>query len=291
MALAALASMVIGMEGVARAGFTRFSRIESRIHTEHQNALAIRPGGPAHPSLLLVGNSLLLDAIDPDALRQALEPRATPARFVIENTMYIDWFYGIKRLLDEGARPDRLILALDVPQLLEDGFRGEYSAYYLIGTGDLIQAGRDVGLDPTGISGLFFARYSMLYAGRNNLRVFFLNRFAPGYSQTLHEVTNRSGKTFDSDDILKGATERLGRLRELCSRYNVRFEFLLPPGFGSGSESLVQAGDRAGTVTWIPVEQNAWGQDWFKDGVHLKPEGTARFTAVLAGTLLQEPSR
>lgn len=204
--LVALVLLLACLEVATRIGFTRISHIEARIHTDYRSALQTRQGGPSHPTILLLGNSLLLDGLDYDGLRHELEPTARPVRFVIEATMYLDWYYGIQRLLSEGARPDRIVLCLNIPQLLSNRMlRSEYSAYYLIRTGDLASAGRDSGLDLTGISSLFFARYSMFYAGRNNLRNFALATVAPAYRDIAHSLASAPEVALSDEDILEKA--------------------------------------------------------------------------------------
>ena len=274
------------IEVTAQFGFKRISHIESRTEADHQAALAVRPGGPAKPSILLLGNSLLLEGMDYDAMRRDLEPRATPVRFVVEQTAYLDWYYGIRRLLSDGARPDRIVLCLNLDQLLENNIRGEYSAYFLIRTQDLVSAGRDAGYDRTRISGLFFGRYSMFYAGRNNLRNFALNTVAPGYGEFLHNVTIAKARQLTDAEVLAAAVPRLRKLRALCDQNDILFDFLLPPGFEHGVRGLLDAGKTSGTSVLAPVPQYAWNAKFYRDGFHLNHEGAERFTQVLAATLL-----
>jgi len=280
--------LLAGLEAATRFCFNRISRIESRIRSDYLAALATRRGGSSHPTILLLGNSLLLEAIDYDGLRLAMEPRATPVRFVIEQTSYLDWYYGVKRLLSDGARPDRVVLCLSPTQLLANTIRGEYSAFYLIRTQDLASAGREAGYDLTEISGLFFARYSIFYAGRNNFRNFALNKVDPAYANVLHGFTDAPGRSPTDAEVLAGAAPRLSRLRLLCAQYNVRFDFLLPPSLGQGGQGLIEAGRKSGASVLAPVPPNSWKLDLFQDGFHLNHAGAALFTKLLAASLLQE---
>ena len=118
LALAMIVLLLACTEAVFRFGFSRISRIEGRTMVEHRNAIAIRPGTNAKPTILVLGNSLLLDGVDFDQLKLQLEPWATPTRFVIEQTAFLDWSYGIKRLITDGARPNRIILCLNIPQFV-----------------------------------------------------------------------------------------------------------------------------------------------------------------------------
>ena len=281
--------LLAGLEAATRFGFQQISRVESRVHTDHLAALAIRQGGPSKPTILLLGNSLLLEGIDYDGLRRVMEPRATPVRFVVEQTMYLDWYYGIRRLFSDGARPDRVVLCLNLSQLLANSFLGDYSAFYLIRTQDLASAGREAGFDLTGISDLFFARYSLFYAGRSSLRNFALNSVIPAYGKVLHEFAIKPGRDFSDAEVLARAGPRLNSLRMLCSQYNVHFDFLLPPGFGNGGQGLIEAGRRTGASVLVPVPQNIWKPGLYQDSFHLNREGAVQFTRLLASTLLQQP--
>lgn len=283
-----LVCLLAALEGATRFGFTRISRIESRTHTDYLAALATRRGGSSHPTILLLGNSLLLEGLDYDGIRQALESRATPVRFVVEQTTYLDWYYGIQRLLSDGARPDRVVLCLNLHQLLANTIRSEYSAFYLFRTQDLISVGKEAGFDTTKISGLFFARYSMFYAGRNDFRNFALNKVDPAYLNIVHELANAPGPPDTAAEVLAVAVPRLNRLRTLCSRYNVDFDFLLPPGFEEGSAGLMEAGRETGTSVLVPVPQNSWKTDRYRDNFHLNQEGAAEFTRLLAAQLLRQ---
>ena len=283
--LALFAVLLACLEGATRFGFTRISRIESRIHGEYARALAVRPGTPARPTILLLGNSLLLNGVDYESLQRTLAPRATAVRFVIESTAFLDWYYGIRRLLAEGALPDRIVLCLNVSQLLSSSIRGEYSAFYLIRTQDIAEAGRAAGFDLTRLSGLFLARYSLFYAGRSNFRNFALNAVDRSYADVLHDFITEPGPDFSDSEVLIQAAPRLNSLRELCAQYNIRFDFLLPPGFGHSEAGLMEAGKRVGASVLVPVPENSWGPNKYRDGFHLNQEGAAEFATLLAAAL------
>jgi len=277
-----LVLILASLETITRFGFRRLSGMESRIATDHSNALTIRRGLPPSSTMLLVGNSLLLNGLDPDRFRAAMEPKVKPVRFVIEGTAYLEWYYGLRRLFDEGSRPDRVVLCMSMHQLLGNSTRGDYSAFYLFQTRDLLSVGRDTGLDLTGISSLFFSRYSLFYAGRTGLRNYILNTIDPAYAKVLKDIASGQADSLSDAQVLAGAPQRLIRLRMLCAQYNASFDFLLPPGFGTGSGGLVEAGRRTGTSVLIPVPQNSWKSDMFlPDNYHLNQKGAVRFTESL----------
>jgi len=289
-ALAAIILLLCGSEAWARFGFFRISRIESRIYRDHAAALAVRHQSDSRPSILLLGGSLLLEALDYDRIRAALQQDAVPTRFVVEQTAWPDWYYGIRRLFAEGSRPDRIVLCLDIPQLLGNSIRGESSAFYLIQTSDLIEAGRNSGYDLSRISNLFFARYSISYAGLNSFRNFVLNRVARSYADALRSFIDIHIPPYTDADVLAEATRRLGLLQSMCSKYQARCDILLPPGFGPPGESgLIEAGKRTGTAILIPVPLDTWGNEMYRgDRFHVTPAGAKRFTDLLV-TALRQP--
>jgi hypothetical protein len=288
LAFTAIVCLLCGFEAWARFSFFRISRIESRTFRDHAAALAVRPGTDAKPSILLLGNSLLLEALDYDRIRADLQSKAVPTRFVIEQTAWLDWFYGIRRLLAEGSRPDRIVLCLAIPQLLSNNLRGEYSAFYLIQTSDLVEAGRSSGYNASRISNLFFARYSLFYAGLTPFRNFVLNRVALNYADALRGFIDSRLPPYTDQQVQAEATRRLGQLQGVCSQYHVRCDLLLPPGFRPpGDRGLLAAGKNTGTTILIPVPLDAWGKEMYRDGFHVNAAGMERFTDLLAAALQQ----
>ena len=282
LALAMIVLLLACTEAAFRFGFSRISRIESRTMLEHQNAIAVRSGINAKPTILVLGNSLLLEGVDFEQLKLQLDPWAKPTRFVIEQTAFLDWSYGIKRLLSDGAKPDRIILCLNLPQFVANSIRGDHVAFYLYRTSDLLNVGKDSGYDLTKTSGLLFARYSLFFAGRNSLRNFVLNRLQPAYGELLHGFTTASAPDLNDEKVLQLAAPRLEQLRKLCNENGIQFAFLLPPGFGDGSQGLIQAGINSATTVLAPVALNEWDKDQFRDGFHLSKAGSERFTKLVS---------
>ena len=81
-------------------------RVPQRADDRHRTA----SDGRTH--VLVVGNSLLDEDVRFDRLHDALAARWDARRFVVEQTFYYDWYYGLKRLYREGARPDVVVLML-----------------------------------------------------------------------------------------------------------------------------------------------------------------------------------
>jgi hypothetical protein len=282
-AFASLALFCIGIESLTRFGFAHVSRIEARIANDHAAVLAMRKSN--RPSVLLLGNSLLLQDIDYGRLRNSLQGQAYAVRFPIEDTEYLDWFYGLRRFFDEGSRPDIVVLCINAEHLISSTIRGDYSVYYLFRFWDIPQIRRDIGYDLTKTSGLELSRFSLFYAGRNNLRNFVLFRTAHAYTEILQRIATRPAHVSSDQEIERIAESRLTALRALCSSHGAQFTFLLPPGFGREEAPLVRAGTRSRTDVMVPVHLNALSRDKFKDGFHLNASGAQIFTDRLSALL------
>ena len=279
-----LALILAALETGTRVVFRRVSRLENRIMVDHRNALSLRPG--TKPHILLLGNSLLLEGLDYDALHKSLAPDAEVTRFVIEGTTYYDWYYGIRRLLASGSRPDRIVLCMSALNLLGAGIRGDYSAYYLFQTQDIAGIARSIHYDTTKASNLVFARYSLFYAARNNMRNFILGKVDPAYSALINHIQFSRSQLPPSNEIEHSAEQRLRALNSECARYRVPFVFLIPPAIDAhGERELLEAGRLSGTSVSVPIAGGTLPADLFRDGFHLNSRGAAVFTDALARDL------
>src|SRR5260370_34861242 len=83
------------------------------------------PGEP--PSVLLVGNSLLLHGVELDRLQALTSSRMRIYPIFLEATGYYDWLYGLRRLFRQGARPQVVVVGVGVNYFLKGGMRQDYS--------------------------------------------------------------------------------------------------------------------------------------------------------------------
>jgi len=266
-------SMFCGaLEITTRAGFGKISRVESRVAADYKAALSIT-GNNTAGSVLLAGNSLLLEDVDVPQLRNSLPSGLKITRFAIEQTQYLDWYFGLKRLFAQGVRPKLVVLCMNASHLISGQIRGDYSSYYLFRLADIPEIRRDAGYNLTKASDLVFAHFSLFYAGRTPLRNFVLLRSDPAYGQLLHDLATVSAKLPPDGDMERIATSRLTDLRLLCAAHNANFVFLLPPGFGRGEEAIMNAGTHSEAAVFVPIHLNDLPQTMFRDGFHLNAEG------------------
>ncbi|MFZ0593470.1 MAG: hypothetical protein WAM39_23635 [Bryobacteraceae bacterium] len=273
------------IEAATRIGFSRISAIESRTAFEHAEALSIRHES-AHTSVLLLGNSLLLEDVDMSALRKSLPSRLRVTRFTIESTHFLDWEYGLRRLFADGSRPDLVMLLLGPTHVIATDIRGDYSAFYLFNTSDIMTLSSELHLSRTQISSLYLARYSLFWAGRNNLRNFVLGRAMPAYAGFLHGLAIGGPKPVPDNVATELSRQRLAAARETARAYGAKFVFAIPPGFFASAEQAVIAGaNEAGVTVLDPVPNGAWPATLFRDGFHLNRQGAALFTPKLGAAL------
>lgn len=283
--IVSMAAILLVLEIGTRQGFRLVSKIESRTMTEAQGARLLQPFIDGKPSALLVGNSLMLDDVDYPALKQELAGRSAVRRFVVEQTYYYDWYFGIRRLFDEGARPSVIVLGIQPAAIPVNQIRGDYSAYYLFSVPDLLSVARAVDYDLTKTSSLVFARFSLFYAGRNNLRNFILNKVDPGYAELLHNLVTTPGHAPVSAEAVRISVQRLTAINEMCQTYGVKFIYFVPPALGNADERVLQGIRSAGIRVLEPFKPNQLPDSYFRDGFHLNEKGAGVLTSRLGEEL------
>jgi hypothetical protein len=284
--LTVLAGVFGTAELAARVLFPRISHIQRRI-VQDQTDARVR-GTPVQngpDTLLAVGNSLLLHGLDYPRFTAALSPEVRPVRYVIENTVYWDWYYGLKALFSEGVRPSRVVLCLNLAQTLDPGILGEYSARHLFRARDLLAVGRDARLDNTRISGVFFGHWSAFYADRAHIRNYILNISDPGYAEAMNALARVQPTLPPDDDALQQSRLRLRAIMKLCRDYHADFIFVVPPSLKRRDELLAKAGSLENVNVDFPVPLGSLGPEYFRDAFHLNEKGAELFTDALAHDL------
>jgi hypothetical protein len=284
--LAALALVIAAAECSARILFPRISHIQQRIVHDQMTVKATAMSGQGDgTTVLLVGNSLLLQGLDYPRLIADSPPNIRPVRYVIENTSYLDWYYGLHRLFSEGVRPSVVILCLNLGQTIDHGILGDYSARHLFLAADLIPAARDAGLDNTRTSGLFFAHWSAFYADRATIRNYILNISDPAYAEVMNRLARVPPSFPPDDEMLEESRVRLRSIMKLCRDYHADFVLLVPPSLKLQDQLLAKAGKLENIPVDIPVPLGSLGPEFFGDGFHLNQKGAELFTDALAQDL------
>jgi hypothetical protein len=237
--------------------------------------------------VLVAGNSLLLTDVVFDSLRVALEPTRRATRLVIEQTTYYDWLYGTRALLARGSTPDVLVLVLTRQHILASGFRGDYSAYRLMRTADVLDLARDLRLHPTVATGYLLSSVSAFYSLRGELRKVLLSLVVPDVREFTQLLTTRGVVTPPDSTSYQTALTRLRRLKSLTEQYGVRLVIVIPPPSSASPDDPVgHAAADAGVPILEPVPPGTFAASDFSDGFHMTGAAAGRFTRALTTSLL-----
>jgi hypothetical protein len=281
-------------EGVTVVGFDRTSKVQRREISQREMLLTVRDTESSRRAhVVVLGNSLLLEAVDVPLLVEKLEPNFTPTPYFVLATVYYDWFFGLKRLFAEGMRPRYVLLGLSPNQFASGRTRGDYSARYLFQGADLLEVARRTRMDATRTSGFLLSHVSQYYSTRGVTRGFVLSRALPSVWELLH---SRMGGTrepeIDETALRQLGAERLTALDQLCRANGSRFILVIPPSYQKGAETIAAIGTDRHVTVMVPVGNDAFDASHYQsDAFHLNAKGARIFTARLAVDLVGELSR
>jgi len=279
--IGAVVLLCCGAELFARFQLQNASRIEGRTAAEWRELTSLGSNGTGQ--MLVLGNSLLLMGVDIDALKRGLAPEVTCRRFVIEQTGYLDWYFGLRKIYDEGVRPAVIVVSMNARQLISESIRGEYSAYWLMKTGDVLPAARAARLSATATTSMLFGNLSAYYGTRMETRKVLLKRALPPVQQLQPYLTPVAERTpLDRPEVVSLGAKRLRELNDLVSQHGGVFVFVVP-AFLEEEESVYfkAAGAEAGIAPIVPLSNDDVTDADFLDGFHLNPAGASRYTAAL----------
>jgi hypothetical protein len=296
-ALAVLLSLLVLycgiLEIVTRKGFTRVSQIQRRIDSDRQTAVHLQTTTPAGAkTALLIGNSLLIQGVQPTKLHQEMAPAYSSSVLGVENTQYLDWYFGLRRLFSEGSRPAAVILFLTPRQLISQGIDGEYFAHYMMQERDIVQVKRAARLETTMASNFFFANGSAWLGSRSMIRNWLLGELMPSVEQLTAYLPEKASSLPADDLLVQQSLKRLEGIRELCRDNGSIFIFVTPPLRDPSDvpDTLRTAAQNESITFLIPFRGGELPATYFSDGFHLNPRGAAVFTEKL-GLELLEPLR
>jgi hypothetical protein len=266
------------------------SETYARVSKQYAEAAKIRRAKPGEPtSVLLAGNSLLLDGVDTVRLKELTSGQMHVYPIFLEATGYYDWLYGLQRLFREGARPQVVVLGIGVNSFLANSVRQDYAPLMLFDMRDSLDVASDLRMDRTATSNLLLAHLSVFWDTRSVLRTQILRHTVPHYRELVLLLKPQPGIP-PSPQFQSTARSRLERLRELCEAYGAKLIILVPPT--PSSEDAVRqmtiASQKAGVDTLVPINPSALSVKYYQpDELHLNSEGAALFTTALAEFLPQ----
>lgn len=280
----------LALETASRAAFSRVSRIRGRIERDFREAGALRPvGRDGAPTLLFVGNSLLLHGVDREAFRKRLAPALVATLLPIENTQYEDWYFGLKKLFAGGARPSVVAAAFTPRQFLSRATDGEYFARLLMSPRDLLAVKRVSELDNTATSAYFFANVSDWLGSRGQIRNWLFFRLFPGFERAAALFSPPRTPLPPTAAVVAEALPRLRALNLLCRYYGARLVLVVPPAASesAGAFELQAAAAAEGLTVLVPMRSDELLAEDYSDGFHLNARGAERFTPRVADALLR----
>lgn len=257
----------------------RMSRVEARTLREYQAAL--QPPTPSKTLVLFIGNSLMNAGVQFDQLQQGFGPSVEVRRFLVEQTGSWDWYYGIRRLFADGAKPAVIVLMIGPNDLIAPGVRGDYFAYRLMRTKDILDVANRLKLHPTVAANMLAANLSAFYGLRSEIRKVFLGKLMPDLPVLTHKLTVAPGPVITPTELASVGRERLKSLDSVAQENNTRFIFVLIPGPLARPEFATPL-QTATATAGIPVVLAAYsGQILpadYSDGHHMNPLGATKYT-------------
>jgi hypothetical protein len=277
----------LGLELSSPIILKRFSRIERRIESETAEALTLRPfTQDGRPTVLLVGNSLLLEGVQLDVLQDRLAPHYAVSRLGIDQTRYLDWYFGLRRLLQQGSHPSVIILSLATDQFASMFSLEEAFAHRQMSAHDFTLFVREAKLDKTAATSYFFAHWSNWLGDKRFIRQDLLILMVPNFRELGGRVAPHGARINDPSILLGMARERLPELRDLAQSYGIKIVVLVPPTLREDySSDVQQLGDKAGVPVWVLSPPGEFSRDLYRDGFHLNAQGSEIFTTRLANQI------
>lgn len=291
--LTGLGVILVALELASPMILTRFSRIERREQVEGRAASTLRPFTPdGRPTVLLVGNSLLIEGVQIDNLRDNLAPGYAVSRYGIEQTHYLDWYFGLRRLLQEGSRPSVILLSLATDQLASSLTLGESVARRQMSARDFPLLVHEAKLDKTTASTYLFAHWSNWLADKGFIRQDILILLVPNFRQLAGRIADHGPHISDPSLMLSRAQQRLPELHDLAQTYGVKIVLLVPPTLRPDhSREVQEMGEKAGVPVWVLSPPGEFPPDLFRDGFHLNDRGSEIFTTRLANQISSQIAR
>jgi len=257
----------------------------ARVSRQYAEAVRVRPAKTGEPiSVLMVGNSLLLEGVEVDRLQKLTSSQMRIYPVFLEATGYYDWLYGLQRLFREGARPQVVVIGVGVNSFLANSVRQDYSPLMLFDTRDTLAVASELEMDHTATSNLLLAHSSVFWDTRSVVRTQVLCHLVPRCKE-LFLLLKRQPPIPPAMEFQTIASPRLERLRELCEAHGAKLIILVPPT--PSSEDAVRqmtiAAQRARVDSLVPIDPDTLSARYYQpDELHLNSEGAQLFTSALA---------
>src|SRR6267154_2977974 len=279
------ALLIVAVEFFSDFLLKHHSETYARVSRQYAEAVRMRPAKPGEPtSVLMIGNSLLLDGVDVERLKKLTSSQMHIYPIFLEATGYYDWFYALQRLFREGAKPQVVVLGVGVNSFLANSVRQDYVPLMFFDARDTLGAASDLDMDRTAASNLLLAHSSVFWNTRSVIRSQILYHVIP-HSKDLFLLLKRQPPIPPAPEFQSIADSRLRRLRDLCEAHGARLIILVPPTPSSDDavHQMTLAAQSAGVDALVPIPPAALSTRYYQpDELHLNSEGAKLFTSALA---------
>jgi hypothetical protein len=285
--LAICAAVFLVFEVFAGFAVPRLSSYVGRNVREKREAVSLKPH-PVRPTVLVAGTSLLLEGIDFPEFERMLSDKWSVHRWVMEQTQYTDWYYGLRRIYAEGSRPDYVVLMMGPLNFARrPTVRGDYFARMMMLTRDFPEVSSTLRLHPTDATNLLAANLSAFCGLKTELRKVLLIRLLPDLPKFTAMIVRYDNRQLPEDQLAVVSAERFRALKELVESHGGKFILAIPPrpAKGTASDILKRAGAEEGVPVIVSVPQGEMGRSYYRDGNHLLPHGAAIYTERFAPDL------
>lgn len=154
--------LILAFEAAGNYLRKHYSETLARVSRQYAVAVRVRSARPGEPiSVLMVGNSLLLEGIDTDRLQRLISSQMHIYLLFLEATGCYDGPYGLQRLFRAGARPQVVVLGVGVNSFLANTVRQDYAWLMLFDMRDSLGVASDLRMDPTVTGNLLLAHSSV----------------------------------------------------------------------------------------------------------------------------------
>ncbi len=283
-------TVIVAMEVGARLLVPLVNRNMRRFQTECANATSPRqPTDSAEFGILLLGNSLTRTDIDLGVLGDALGITRGINQWAIDDTYYLDWYYGLRRAFRGGARPKLVLIGARSSHLLAQRVRGRFFAHYILECEDLPDAALRTGVNLNGVCSMALAQVSAFYGSREETFKRCLTLALPDFPRLGRMMApKRQNPGVSTSALSIFLVERFAELRDLCVRNGSQVIIWIPPAPSQVDplvQLIVESGRRAKLPVILPGNATSWKDIDFQDGDHMTQEASKRFTSLLAKQL------
>lgn len=239
------------------------------------------------PTVLVLGNSISGEGIDPGMLNDALEQAGSPARVwhqPADTTAMRDWTFELDTLfVDRGAVPDVLVLPVGFERpLARVNARTEDLYQSFLGPGDLrvlFELDGVEGLEER--SGARLSKASALYGFRGRIQKRILVALVPGYEDMWGAI--RRAAEQDTELVTNDAWAE--RMHEITEALGIRVVVVAMPSValeGRLPDEDRALAERFGWTVLEPAAAVTFDETERPDGFHLTEPARERFTRLLA---------